>query len=600
MALRALRITLETHRMQPDELPPTVEQAYLGGRGAATWMLANQLPPDTGPLSPANLLIFSAGPLAGTEIAATGGFIASTRSTLTGAIAHSWGQGRWGGALRRTGYDLLVLEGQAEEWCYIQIDRGQAHIRSARKLIGLDTVATARTIQEALGEEYIVLCIGPAGEAGVAYSAIVSEGTFMAEPAGTGAVMARKQVKAIAIRGDNEIVPAGKTRVEEVIDGITRRIAASDLAAGIRQYGSLFYAAHANEWGALTGRNGQDGRIPHIEAISRTKLAQRGRREPRGCAGCPLPCHSVYIRRTGEPLAYPELEALAGFGGRCGIASPDAVIIANDLCLRLGLDVAATSAAIAFMMECQQQGLSSAGTLPWGDDDAVLAALERLGQRQEKREVLSLGVGEMQEIFFGSAAFAPQVKGLAMPAVDPRAFHEIALAMATAPIGGDYRYAMAYEELLAEPPAWLPDEPSHPQAIKGKAPRLIWHERFAAALDAAGLCRRLALLAYQITPAELTELLSATIGRTWSAGELARMGERIVTVERLFARQYGTDAATDALPARWSEFPLQDGRAAGHLPAIEDMLGEYYRRHGWDEQGDPTPERLAELGIVSE
>ena len=600
MALRALRIMLDASRTQSEDLPADVEQNYLGGRGAATWMLANRMPPDTGPLSPANPLIFSAGPLAGMAIAATGGFVASTRSPLTGSIAHSWAQGRWGAALRRAGYDLLVLEGQSQEWCYLQIDRAQVHIRPGSKLLGLDTVATARTIQEALGDEYAVLCVGPAGEAGVAYSSIVAEGTFIAEPAGAGAVMAAKRVKAIAVRGGAQLTPADEARVAAVSAGIARRIDTSDLAAGIRQFGSTFYAAHANEWGALTGRNGQDGRIPHFQAISRMKLAQRGRREPRGCEGCPLPCHSTYVRRSGEPMAFPELEALAGFGGRCGIASPDAVIVANDMCVRLGLDVAATSAALAFMMECQQQRLSSAGTLPWGDDDAVLAAIERLGQRQEKRDVLSLGVGEMQEIFFGSATFAPQVKGLAMPALDPRALHEVALTLATAPIGGDYRYAMVYEEMLPEPPPWLPDEPSHPQAIKGKASRLIWHERFAAALDAAGLCRRLALLAYQITPAELTELLSAALGRPFSGGDLARLGERIVTVERLFALRYGTNAAPDALPARWSETPLRDGRAAGHLPALDDMLGEYYRRHGWDEQGAPTPKRLAELGITTE
>src|SRR5215510_7657838 len=101
MTLRALRISLDTHQTQSEELPAGVEQGYLGGRGAATWMLANQLPSNTGPLSPANLLIFSAGLLGGTGIAATGGFVASTRSPLTGTIAHSWGQGRWGGALRR-------------------------------------------------------------------------------------------------------------------------------------------------------------------------------------------------------------------------------------------------------------------------------------------------------------------------------------------------------------------------------------------------------------------------------------------------------------------------------------------------------------------
>src|SRR5437867_8200339 len=101
MPLRALRVSLDTKQTLTEDLPEKVERDYLGGRGAATWMLANQLPPDTGPLSAANLLIFSAGPLAGMGIPATGGFTVSTRSPLTGLIAHSWAQGRWGGALRR-------------------------------------------------------------------------------------------------------------------------------------------------------------------------------------------------------------------------------------------------------------------------------------------------------------------------------------------------------------------------------------------------------------------------------------------------------------------------------------------------------------------
>jgi aldehyde:ferredoxin oxidoreductase len=598
MPLRALRVSLDAKQSLPEELPADVEQQFLGGRGAATWMLANRLSPATGPLAPANLLIFSAGPLSGMGLPATGSFVASTRSPLTGLIAHSWAQGRWGGALRRAGFDMLVLEGQSADWCMIQLDGARAQILPAGDLLGQDTVATARALQERLGPEYSVLCIGPAGEAGVAYSSIVADGSFMAEPAGTGAIMANKRVKAIAVRGDASLPPVDARRAAAVGAGIARRIATSDLASGIRQFGSLFYGEHANEWGALTGRNGQDGRPPQLQSFSRQALAQRGKREPRGCEGCPLPCHSSYVKRTGEPMAYPELEALGGFGGQCGIANPDSLIYANDLCLRLGLDVVETCASLGFMMECQQEGLNRSGTLPWGDDDAVLAAIARLGQRQEKRDVLSLGVGEMKEIFFGSEAFAPQVKGLAMPAIDPRAMHEIALALATAPIGGDYRYAMVYEELLAEPPPWLPDEPSHPQAIKGKATRLIWHERFAAALDAAGMCRRLALLAYQVMPAELTELLSAALGRAISGGELARLGERIVTVERLAARRGG--APPDGLPARWSDTPLGEGRAAGHLPALDDLLAEYYRRHGWSEAGDPTPERLSELGIATE
>ncbi|HNP74453.1 MAG TPA: aldehyde ferredoxin oxidoreductase N-terminal domain-containing protein, partial [Kouleothrix sp.] len=207
MPLCVLRVLLDTRQTVSEELPPEIERNYLGGRGAATWLLTHRVAPATGPLSPANPLIFSAGALAGMGIAATGGFVASTRSPITRLMSHSWAQGNWGGALRRAGYDVLMLEGQCAEWSYIQIDDAQVRVQPAAELLGLDTRATARALQQKLGDGYRVLCIGPAGEAGVAYSTIVAEGTYPAEPAGTGAIMARKRVKAIAVRGSRPRAP---------------------------------------------------------------------------------------------------------------------------------------------------------------------------------------------------------------------------------------------------------------------------------------------------------------------------------------------------------------------------------------------------------
>src|SRR5699024_10295301 len=109
--------------------------------------------------------------------------------------------------------------------------------------------------------------------------------------------------------------------------------------------------------------------------------------------------------------------------------------------------------------------------------------------------------------------------------------------------------------------------------------------------------RRLALMAYQITPADLTELFSATLGRPFGSADLARLGERIVTVERLFMQAHSTVSSADTLPARWRSTPLDDGQAAGQLPALDSMLPEYYKRHGWDATGKPTDKRLAELNI---
>jgi aldehyde:ferredoxin oxidoreductase len=596
MALRVLQIHLDTNTVQPEELPSAVEQEYAGGRGAAAWLLTHRLPPGTGPLSPANLLVFSTGTLTGTAIPATSTFVASTRSPLTGAIAHSWAQGAWGAALRRAGYDALTIQGRSENWCFITIDGPKVAVRPAGDLLGLDTVATDRVLRHALGADYRVICVGPAGEAGVAYSSIVADGRFMAEPAGTGVVMAFKRIKAIAIRDSAPVRVADLPRAQAVSAQIAQRAGSSPLAAGITQYGSNYYLPFAKENGALTSYNGQQGRA-HIHGITRTTLAQHAPREGFGCEGCPLSCHSRYTRPNGGTAAYPELEAVAGFAAQCGITSLEALATVADRCLRLGLDTASTSAALAFLMECQEQGLSRTGAIGWGDEDAILEAVERLGQKQEKRDMLSLGVGEMQEIFWGSSAWAPHVKGLAMPGLDPRAGQELALALATSPIGGDYRYSMDYAELLPDRPAWVPDGAPSPQNTDGKVARLIWHERFAAALDAAGVCRRLALMAYQVTPADLTELLSASLGRPFGSADLARLGERIVTVERLFMQKHSTVSSADTLPVRWRTEPLGDGLAANHLPALDSMLPEYYKRHGWDAKGTPTDKRLAELNI---
>jgi aldehyde:ferredoxin oxidoreductase len=597
MALRTLTIDLERgHARQ--QLPATVERDFLGGRGAIAWLLWHHLPPDTPPLAPENLLIFAAGPLAGTNAFAAGGFVVGTRSPLTGAIGYSWAQGHWGAALRRAGYDVLVVRGQAPEWVYLVIDGDTVRLRSAAHLAQLDTVATAEAISADLGEDYLTVCLGPAGEAEVSYASIVAEGRYMAEPAGTGQVMGTKRLKAIAVRRrPGAIAVPDERRLAAAMEVVRRRSDASPLAAGFRKHGSSHLLTQAAEWGAVTEQNGRIAGQGDALANAPITLATRGPRVSRGCAGCPMPCYHDIQRRPGESGPLPDLETVAGFGARCGISSPEALLLIAERCLRLGIDPAAASAAVAFLMECQHEGLNLSGTLPWGDEQAVIAALERLAVRQERRDMLSLGVGEIADVFWGGAAFAPQVKGLAMPALDPRALTGVALAMATAPIGGDYRYAMTYEELVADPPAWLPDEPSHPQAVKGKVLRLIWHERFAAILDSAGICRRLGLMGYQVSPGELLALIGAATGAAITPTDMARLGERIVTIERLFARRYADNGARDELPARWVEEPLEEGRAAGHLPQLGDLLAEYYRRHGWDVSGDPTAARLAELGI---
>jgi aldehyde:ferredoxin oxidoreductase len=43
--------------------------------------------------------------------------------------------------------------------------------------------------------------------------------------------------------------------------------------------------------------------------------------------------------------------------------------------------------------------------------------------------------------------------------------------------------------------------------------------------------------------------------------------------------------------------PLPDGPAKGHVNRLDEMLPDFYKARGWDENGVPTKEKLAELGL---
>lgn len=588
---RALRINLDTVSTSTFEIPALMREQYLGGRGLTSGLLYHLVPPDISARSPDNPVLIAPGTFGGTPAYATGGFIITSRSPITGGLVHSWAVGDWGAAVKRAGYDLLWIVGQATAWLYLVIDNGQAELYPANHLNGLDTVESTNQLMAEHGGDFRVLTLGPAGEKALPYSSVVAEGRYMAEPAGSGAALAYKKLKAIVVRGTRMIKPSQPPAFLGAMKPITERIAKDDLADSIRVYGSSYYLDLADSAGGITGRLGQDPAPAH--PIDRDQFATLAPLVEHGCPRCPLPCYHDYII-DDVAVPRPEVEAMAGFGGWCGLQAP-AVVEANRRCFLYGLDPLATANAIGFLMECFQRELTRQYPLKWGDEQAVLEAIDAIAGKTGVGGVLSLGVGEMSEIFYGSPQFAPTVNNLAMTPLDPRAAQGWALHLATSAIGGDARSAMPWYEWLDTLPAWLQGTDSHaPATVEGKAERLIWHERFVATLDATGLCRRLGSLAYQVTPKELAALLSADLGRAVTPAEVAKYGERIVTLERLLALQWNH---RDHLPARWLGEALANGPAAGRLPDLEALLPRYYARHMWDEDGVPTPARLAELGI---
>ena len=97
----------------------------------------------------------------------------------------------------------------------------------------------------------------------------------------------------------------------------------------------------------------------------------------------------------------------------------------------------------------------------------------------------------------------------------------------------------------------------------------------------------------------MAELTSAVTGHETSVTELLRVGERILTMFRIFNMREGFTAADDKLPARFFE-PTIGGPLSDKSLDFEEMERAkryYYHLMGWDESGVPTNEKLEELGI---
>ncbi|GAG28292.1 unnamed protein product, partial [marine sediment metagenome] len=84
-----------------------------------------------------------------------------------------------------------------------------------------------------------------------------------------------------------------------------------------------------------------------------------------------------------------------------------------------------------------------------------------------------------------------------------------------------------------------------------------------------------------------------------SVWELMKVGERCVTLDRVFNVREGKKKADDYLPGRFFT-PFDSGPLKG-VGINEDEMAQaidaYYAMIGWDKDGKPTLAKLQELGI---
>ena len=111
---------------------------HIGGTGLAARILYDMIPSDADPLGPRNVVAIFVGPVTGTRFPGAGRVEICSLSPLTGG----WGESSMGGflgtALKRAGWDGVLLEGTANAPTYLLVEDGKAQLLDAADLWGLD------------------------------------------------------------------------------------------------------------------------------------------------------------------------------------------------------------------------------------------------------------------------------------------------------------------------------------------------------------------------------------------------------------------------------------------------------------------------------
>ncbi|MEA1904628.1 MAG: aldehyde ferredoxin oxidoreductase family protein [Candidatus Hadarchaeota archaeon] len=597
---------------------PTEEwraRLYLGGNGFGAKILWDEVPVGLDPFSPENRLILSTGPLTATVWPGAGRLEVIGKSPLTGIYGDANAGGHFAPELKFAGYDLVVFQGRSEKPVYLWVEDDHAELRDATHLWGKTTWETQEIIRRDNGDEKIqVASIGQAGESKVRFGCIVTSGRVAAR-CGLGAVMGSKNLKCVGVRGSHDVGVASD-KFYDYAHQVHQQVLNDEFTPGEMRYGTTGLVTLMNEIGRFPTKNFQRGDFPRADEISAEVIEKRHLVRRVSCYGCPIGCgRAVEVREDPYKGTYSEgleYETLNSLGARVWNANLASIIRGDLLCDGYGLDTISTGGAIAFAMECFENGIitkedTDGLELRWGDHEVMLQLIEKIAKREGIGDVLAEGTRRAaRKLGKGADYYAIQVKGMETSAQDPRSQQSYILGHITSTRGADHLKAFPCIDETGYPGAAIKryGEKCLPEIVNGLStkykPMVVKDgEELGAIADSAIVCK----FGVQFPPCyywpELAKGISLATGMQLNVAELKKIGERIYNLQRCFNVREGISRKDDTQPKR---ILTESGtkRAKGYTggPIQGPMLDEYYGLRQWDkESGWPTRAKLEELDL---
>ncbi len=614
---KILRVDLSSGKTSVDEHDEIFYRRYLGGRGVALYYLLKELEPGVDPLGPDNMLIFAPGVITGALIPGTSRFTVAAKSPLTGTFMGSEAGGFFGPELKFAGYDAVIIKGRADKPVYLWIHDGEVEIRDASKLWGKTGKEVQEGIREELGDDRVrVALIGPAGEKLVRFTGIANDLKHMNARGGMGAVMGSKNLKAVAVRGTKKVEVKDPDTVKALVKFFAENYKENPDTSGLHNLGTPILVLAHNELGALPTRNFHEGAFEGAEKISGETLKESFLIGQKACFACPVGCKRVV--KVDEPYkvdpAYggPEYETLGAFGSNCGVDDLKAVAKAAEICNAYTMDTISTGMAVAFAMECFENGILTKDDtggldLKFGNAEAMVKMVEMIAKREGLGDILAEGIKRAAEkIGKGAEKFVLEVKGRELPMHEPRLKTGVGLGYAVSPIGADHtqiEHDTCFEEKGLFLDQLSPIGILEPVKARDIGPRKVRLFTYLQHWWSLGDCVEMCL--FSTAPVrvwkipQVVEMVNAVTGWDTSTWELMKVGERCTTMARAFNIREGFTKDDDWIPERFFE-PLEGGPLKGESLSKDEFkqaIATYYQMMGWDENGVPTEAKLEELDV---
>jgi aldehyde:ferredoxin oxidoreductase len=601
MKCQALTVDLSTATIRELEVDPG---KWLGGRGLATSLFYSNTDPQADPLGPDNTVVFAVSALTGTIAPTAGRGHVVFKSPLTGGIGSANSGGRWGRVLKGAGYEALLITGASARPVYLSIsDQGatiaeRVKLHDAADLWGATVPAATAQLSARHGKTSSVLAIGPAGENQVRYASLMNDLGRAYGRGGAGAVLGAKKLKAIVVAGSRPTPVADPDRLKQVVEQ-TRHIMKAVPATKrvMRELGTAGIVHLINIMDQLPHRNFQDAvhDLKFLDAISGEAIAERILEKPGACFGCPIMCarHTRVGDRIGEG---PEYETVALMGPNLDIYDLDAITLGNYEANEQGLDTMSLGGALACAAELFERGAMRPADcggerIAFGDASLYPEIVRTIAERRGLGGLLAEGSKRLAAAA-GRPELAMQVKGLELPAYDPRGMPAQALGYMTSPTGachlrGGYSISLAYFGGIREVSRF---------SVRQAALTAIAQQNVGIVQDSLGVCR---FTGYAVGLEHWGRVVTAVTGIDTGVNDLDRAAERIATLERLFNNRAGFTRADDSLPPRFRDEPLLVGGRERRISADDArrMLDDYYAERGWDRDGVPLEATLAKLEL---